>query len=229
MESSVERRNGVPVLLGVRVFSSAREPIGAVDDILIDPVTRRLTHLVVGGPRWDAARLVPVDLVARIVADTASAVSLACTRDDFADLPPVQVAHVWRAERPVAAPRGDWEVGAEDPLVLPDFGTIELGDYAGETQSVVGVSFDWIPGGTVELRRSSAVESDDGHLVGHMRGVLVDGWRITHVVLERSHLFTTVTTTVPVESVALLETDRIRLSLAKDSVDALPRASRARV
>ena len=58
------------------------------------------------------------------------------------------------------------------------------------TNSHVTVRYDRIPKGEVELRRASAVHSSDGHHLGHVDGFVVDDQEhITHIVLERGHLW----------------------------------------
>jgi PRC-barrel domain len=75
----------------------------------------------------------------------------------------------------------------------------------------------------VEMRRGSAVEAADGTFLGHVDGFLVDDeGRITHLVLERGHLWRRRDITIPVTAVAQLHTDKVRLSLSPDDVAALP-------
>ena len=52
------------------------------------------------------------------------------------------------------------------------------------------MTYDRVPKGEVEIRRSSAVTSADGHDLGQVDGFLVDGEaHITHFILERGHLW----------------------------------------
>ena len=86
----------------------------------------------------------------------------------------------------------------------------------------VTVSYDRIPKGEVELRRASPVRSSDGHHLGNVDGFIVDAEEhITHVVLERGHLWGKREIAIPVGAIAAIETDAAVLRLTKDEVGAI--------
>lgn len=195
-------------------------PFGELGDVVIDPFTRRVTHLVVEPRHRHAlARLVPVEL-ARAEDGSRPGVSLACTVEQVRRLAPVQESAYLRLyEFPVGDP--DFDVGVQNVLAAPHFGYTDL-EVQDEDPHVV-VSYDRIPKGEVEIRRKSAVTSTDDRHLGHVEGLLVDaGEGITHVVLERGHAWGRREVTIPIGAVARVEMDSIRLSLAKDAVGALP-------
>jgi uncharacterized protein YrrD len=97
-----------------------------------------------------------------------------------------------------------------------------MGVYTAEIDPNVGVTYDRVPKGEVEIRRSSVVESSDGHELGAVHAFVVDGDAITHVVFEHGHLWRSRTTTVPIGSVATLQTNAIGLALTKDEFGHLP-------
>jgi hypothetical protein len=72
--------------------SSTDEPCGHVIRVIVDPIGRTITHLVVG-PRHEHGhhidRLVPVDL-AQV---TAGGIRLSCTKADFDKLDPAEETH----------------------------------------------------------------------------------------------------------------------------------------
>jgi sporulation protein YlmC with PRC-barrel domain len=194
------------------------ERFGKLVDVVIDPASRRVTHLVVERERdpW-LARLVPVELVER--GDRVSgAVAVRATVDEVRRLPPVhEVAYLRLDGFPVDDP--DWDVGIEEVLALPYYSSYDLEpapvDYAAR--------YDRVPKGEVEIRRASAVESADGHHLGDVDGFLVDDdGLITHVVLEQGHAWERREVVIPIGAVARVETDEVTLSLTKDEVGALP-------
>jgi sporulation protein YlmC with PRC-barrel domain len=193
---------------------------GKLVDVVIDPTSGRVTHLVVereGNP-W-LARLVPIELAERD-ARAADAVVLRATVEEVGDLPPVrEVAYLRLGGFPVEDP--DWDVGIEEVLALPYYLS-----YGVEPAPVdYAARYDRVPKGEVEIRRASAVESADGHHLGDVDGFLVDdGQLITHVVLEQGHPWERREVVVPIGAVARVETDEITLSLTKDEVGALPPA-----
>jgi len=84
------------------------------------------------------------------------------------------------------------------------------------------MTYDRIPKGEVEIRRSSRVTSADGHDLGTVEAFLVEEDDITHIVLERGHLWGRRDVTIPIGAVARVETDAVTLGLSKDEVGALP-------
>ena len=88
----------------------------------------------------------------------------------------------------------------------------------------LGLIYDRVPKGEVEIRRSSDVYSADEHHLGQVDGLLVDSEaHITHVLLERGHLWGRREVTIPIGAVAKVETDAVTLSLSKDQVGELHR------
>ena len=127
-----------------------------------------------------------------------------------------EFAYLRLGEFPVDDP--DWDVGVQDVLAMPYY---EPGLGPGSYSADAGIIYDRVPKGEVEIRRSSAVTSADGHHLGHVDGFLVDGEQITHLVLEHGHLWGRRDVTVPIGAVTKVETDAVTLSLSKDEVGAL--------
>jgi sporulation protein YlmC with PRC-barrel domain len=196
--------------------------VGEVVDVVIDPIGKRLTHLVVE-PRWQdaiASRLVPVELVETDGGEQ-GAISLRCTGEDMNRLETVhEFAYLRTGKVPLDDPH--WDVGVEDVLAMPYYeGMGAVGPAAYDAN--LGVTYDRIPKGEVEIRRSSAVISADGHDLGRVDGFLIDDEeQITHVLLERGHLWGRREITIPIGSVEKVETDLVTVGLTKDEVGALP-------
>jgi uncharacterized protein YrrD len=203
--------------LGSRV-DCTDETFGKLVDVVIDPTSRRVTHLVVEHDRdpW-TARLVPVEL-AESGDDASEAVALRATVEEVRGLPPVhEVAYLRLDGFPVDDP--DWDIGIEEVLAFPYYPSYDLEpapvDYAAR--------YDRVPKGEVEIRRASAVESADGHYLGDVDGFLVDASQlITHLVLEQGHPWERREVLIPIGAVTRVETDAVKLSLTKDEVGALP-------
>ena len=113
----------------------------------------------------------------------------------------------------------DWDVGIQQVLALPYYTAYDLEPIPTD----FAVMYDRIPKSDVEIRRASSVASSAGHHLGHVDGFVVDrDDQITHVVLERGHLWERREVTIPIGAVARVETDAIALSLTRDEVGALP-------
>ena len=194
------------------------EDVGSVTDVVIEPATRRLTHVVVETEE-NGTRLVPVEHVAD--GGEAAEMTLTCSVDELMALDPVrQFAFLQLDEFPEGDEKSD--VGVEDVRSVPYGEPGQFGDYAGEFDSMVSLSYDRIPKGEAELRRASDVVSADGHRLGHVEGFVVETGTVTHIVLERGHLWGTRDVTIPIESVGAIETDTVTVTLSKDEVGALP-------
>lgn len=192
---------------------------GVLANLVIEPHTSRVTHLVVEPKHHHAlARLVPVDLAVR--GDGSGAVlALRCTSEQLHRLPEVnELAYRRLYEFPIRDP--DWDVGIQDVLVMRpnrDFAGLDWNLVPGEPQ--VTVSYDRIPKGEVEIRRQSAVTSADGWPLGRVTGLLAtDDGHITHLTLRRSWLRRPRKITVPIDAVASVENDAVALELTKEEV-----------
>ncbi len=196
------------------------EEVGKLADLVVDPVAKRVTHLVVKpkhGP--GESHLVPIELVEPT--EQVGGIVLTCSRAELDALPPVEeLAYLRLGEVPTDDP--DWDVGVSDPLALPYFDSTGL---AGPVDAVgdLGVVYDRVPKGEVEVRRSSRVMSADEQYLGDVDGFLLDnGDHITHFVLERGHLWGRREVTVPIGAVESVESDVVTLKLSKDEVGDLP-------
>lgn len=198
---------------------------GTLADVVLDPAKRSVTHVVVrAGDPDPAARLVPLQLVAG-GADRGSALSLTCTAAQFEQLDSIQgYAYLPVDERP--EPDSEWDVGVEDVVMMPSYQGADLGVYTAELDPNVGVTYDRVPKGEVELRHSSVVASSDDHEVGSVDTVVVEDGRITQVVVEKGILWWHRIVTVPIDSVATLETNAVTLKLAKAEFGKLPSTKR---
>jgi sporulation protein YlmC with PRC-barrel domain len=196
------------------------ERYGKLADVVIDPIAKRVTHLVVRPEKGDdIARLVPIELVEPDKDDTRE-IKLRCTVEDVRRLDHVQeFAYLRLGEYPASDP--DWDVGIQDVLALPYYESSGIAGYGGGLEDA-GVTFDRVPKGEVEVRRSSLVTAADDQFLGEVDGFVVDGGHITHFVLERGHLWGKREITIPIGAVAKVENDAVSLSLSKAQVDDLP-------
>ncbi len=195
---------------------------GELTDVVIDPTTRRVTHLVVQPDRpSEPARLVPVER-ARGSDEAGGTIVLDGSTVDIARLESVRrAAYLRLGEFPVEDP--DWEVGIEEMLALPYYhGLDAVGGQQIAFDDHVTWAYDRIPKGDVEIRRASPVTSSDGHHLGNVDGFVVDGEEhIGHLVLEHGHLWGKREVVIPIGAVARVETDAVVLALSKDEVGAL--------
>jgi hypothetical protein len=184
--------------------------VGSLSDVVIEPNERRVSHIVVETANG-AARLVPADLLLQGPAP-GRAVFLSCSIEDVLNRPTIRSFSQVGLE---GFPRNDDEsdVGVEDLQIVPSFGAAEFGDFGADLWTDYTVTYDRIPPGSAELRRGSIAVSVDGEEIGTVRGFLVAGTRLTHVVLHHTRLTGTGEAAIPSGSVATIETDRITVTL----------------
>jgi sporulation protein YlmC with PRC-barrel domain len=192
-------------------------PAGELADVVVDPIQRRVTHLVIQpGGRPERARLIAIER-ARAAGDR---IALDCTLADLDQLEPVRESGYFRlGEFPVADP--DWDIGIEDVLALPVYQEVDGMGSVVDPDPHVLVNYDRIPKHEVEIRRASPVISSDGHHVGHVDGFLIGTGDTADIVLERGHLWGKREIVIPADCVAQVENDQVTLSLTKDEVGAL--------
>jgi sporulation protein YlmC with PRC-barrel domain len=198
------------------------DAFGELADVVIDPTTRRVTHLVVQPRRpSEPTRLVPVER-ARSDEEADGTIVLDGSVAEIGRLEPVrEAAYLRLGEFPVADP--DWEVGVQEMLALPYYqGLDAVGAEPIAYDDHVMWNYDRIPKGDIEIRRASPVTSSDGHHLGHVDGFIIDSEdHIGHLVLEHGHLWGKREVVIPIGAVARVETDAVVLTLSKDEVGAL--------
>jgi sporulation protein YlmC with PRC-barrel domain len=199
---------------------------GTVRDVIVDPTRRAVSHLVVESAAHEGARLLPIE---RIRAD-GDRLTVAATSDELTRLRDVdETEYIRRDGSPEIGEA--WDVHFSTHLVEPYYPYLAAvaGAHGGPPATAdagMGAVVEDVPNvptGRSDIRRSSEVWSSDDHVVGKVEAFLVDGdRRVTHVVLERGHLWGHREITVPISAVAKVNSDWIELSLTKDEVEHLP-------
>src|SRR5215208_214033 len=124
---------------------------GKLANIVIDPLEKRVAHLVVEPKQREGeARLVPIQL-AKARDDEHREIELECTLDEAQGFDSVhEAAYLRLGESPAEDP--DWDVGVEDVLAMPYYTGLSVGPYPGELASNVTMYYDRVPKGEVEVR-----------------------------------------------------------------------------
>jgi sporulation protein YlmC with PRC-barrel domain len=189
---------------------------GKVSRVVVDPVARTVTHLVVEPKhRLDVGRLVPLGLADA----TAGEIRLRCTLADFGKLDP--------AEETQFLPGTPGYPGYDPDQVLSmpyysmgmgmGMGGGMAGNYGPQT-----VTYDTVPLDEVEVCRGDHVHATDGH-IGKVQGLVIDpdSHRVTHVLLQEGHLWGRKEVAIPIGAVTGVD-DGIRLNITKQQVQDLP-------
>ena len=212
-----------PFLIGASV-SSPDGSCGQLVRVVVDPVARTITHLVVG-PRHEHGheidRLVPVDLAQA----TADGIRLSCTKAEFDQLDPAEETHfVAGSEHPGYEPHEVWLNPWFDLGGMPGVWTEGQGWDTGGSHGPQRrmVTYDSVPLGEVQVRRGDHVHATDGE-IGLVEGLVInpDDHHVTHVLLQEGHLWGRKDVAIPISAVTGVEAG-IRLSISKQQVEDLP-------
>ncbi|MHB8273242.1 MAG: PRC-barrel domain-containing protein [Dermatophilaceae bacterium] len=179
---------------------------GEVADLVVDPVSRRVTHLVVQHVgRQEGPRLIPV----QAVKSRGAKVVLLWTTAQVLGAPTVEETDM--LELGTGPHSGDgWDVGVIRMLPWPPNAGLDglgypmwVGGSGVGDQATTLTTYDRIPQGTAEIRRVSEVVGNDDHVVGHVVGLVVGpDYDITDVILDRGLLWSHREVTVPIGEVA---------------------------
>jgi len=188
---------------------------GEVTRVVVDPVARVVTHLVIEPEgRQGLGRLVPLDLVDA----TEGGIRLRCTVAQFEALDPAEETQF------VPGTRGYASYGPEQVLSWPYSSLGGSAGVAGDTVSGVSetVTYDAVPAGEIAVRRGERVHATDGD-IGQVEGLVIDprNHHVTHVLLQEGHLWGRKEVAIPISAVTGVD-DRIRLNIAKQEVQDLP-------
>jgi hypothetical protein len=192
-------------------------PGGVLKRIVVDPVARTLTHLVV--EPWhgaDVARLVPIALVD----STGSGIRLRCTVAALVALEPAEETQF------LPGASGQWPYGQDQMFSWPYYGleleSARMASLQGLGRSRPVATYDRVPAGEVEVRRGDTVHALDGD-IGQVQGLVVDrtDHQVTHVLLAQGHRWGQKTVVVPIKAVLDIR-DGVRIDLTKNQVRDLP-------
>jgi len=216
-----KENEGVAQMMPFRIGADASCTDGAcgqVSRIIVNPVTREVTHLAVDPkPRHGRGRPVPVDLVDA----TTGQIRLRCTLAEFQTLPPAQETESVRDLDPTghdnAPKKVRWVV-----VGTPGSG---VGVFARPSapEAPQQVTVDSVPSGEVGIHRGLTVCATDGE-IGQVQGLIVEpgGHQVTHVLLQKGHMPGRKDVAIPIGAVTKIGTLIIHLSLTRHQVKDLP-------
>ena len=183
---------------------------GAVTRVVVDPVVRAVTHLVIEPKHGQGlGRLIPLDLVE----STMGEVHLSCTLEEFDKL------EIAEETQFLPGSSGHGNYGQQQAFSWP-FYTIGGGVSVGGVAQAV--TYDSPSLGEVGVRRGEQVHATDAD-IGRVQGLVIapDTHHVTHVLLQEGHLWGRKEVAIPISAVSGIE-DGIRLSLTKQEVEDLP-------
>jgi hypothetical protein len=200
-EATVEQSTStIPV--GARVYCTDGYG-GILTQLVIDPVARRLTHVVVqDGALQGFDHLVPVERIGRAARDR---VILDCTQAELSTFEPFTETHYIRS-------------GAKDFYEVYAF--YPYAEFEAENIAVVD---EHIPRGELTIRRGARVEANDGE-AGTVAEFVVDraSAAISHIVVQRGDLFGKQERADRHCALGAISSASVCVNMSRDDIDALP-------
>jgi len=196
---------------------------GQVTRVVIDPVAKVVTHLVVEPKhRVGLGRLVPLGLVE----SSAERVSISCTMEDFEKLDPAEET------RFLEGSTGYGSYGPAQVFSWPYYGLAGgiamgmggvMGSPAGPLTGNIDepVVYDAIPLGEVAVRRGEPIHAVDGD-IGRVQGLVIDDrHRVTHVLVQEGHLWGRKQVVIPIAAVTEVN-GGVSIDMTRQQVHDLP-------
>jgi sporulation protein YlmC with PRC-barrel domain len=190
---------------------------GELSRVVIDPVARSLTHLVVEPhSRLGLGRLVPIELVD----PNADGIRLRCSAAQFEALQDAEATNF------LSGAEEQLGYEPEQAFVLPYYG-LRGADPGMAGVTLAGmpqhVSYDRVPVGEVDMRRGEHVHASDG-VIGRIQGLVIDpgDHHVTHVLLEEGHVWGKKEVAIPISAITDVTAEGAQVSLSKDEIRELP-------
>jgi sporulation protein YlmC with PRC-barrel domain len=184
-------------------------PCGRSTYVILNPVTRNVTHLVVEeNDLPHIERLVPVSMVQE---STPEMIHLHCSQDDLGQLEHFIETHFVPADPVyIGSMYEAYQGHMMWPYVIPEDVTVPLDE-------------EQVPPGELAVRRGAQIHATDGR-IGHVDEFLVqpESGHITHLVLREGHFWGQKDVNIPVSEIKSIEEGDVYLKLDKASIEALP-------
>ena len=182
-------------------------PCGKATNVIINPVTHVVSHLVVQDkhlPKYDT-RLVPIDTVAET---TPKQITLSCSKADVAAMQPFWVDHFVQAS-------GSGQAYSA--------GEAYSSQYVYNDTAYDSVEAANLPKGELPIHAGMQVEASDGK-VGKLDELVLDpqSGAITHIMLREGHLWGKKDVAISLADIDYFHGETIYLNQDKKAIKALP-------
>ena len=207
---------------GARVFTAEGESVGAIDRVVLDPDTKKVTHVVVRkGFLFAEDKVVPLSLVGHAAEDK---VILRLGEGDLEDLADFEESHYVQAEHGTESAPGSahwarplyWYPAADSPWPTGGVAVQDRPRYIEKREQN-------IPEGTVALEEGAQVIGSDGRQVGDIERIFTDpvADRATHLLIAEG-LFLKEKKLIPASWMTTVSEDEVHLLVDSDFVERLP-------
>jgi uncharacterized protein YrrD len=223
---SCDRKEAVNMKIvdGANVLTAQNKKVGRVDRVVLDPETKRVTHIVVRkGILLTEDKLIPIEAIDRVEDQQ---IFLNKDVGEVEDFPEFEQTHYFLAEEiDEMEDKGDVQTLNAKPVYwYPTFGLSGAGQNIFAPRPVYYAATQRnIPKDTVPLRKGARVLSSDGKHIGNIEEVLVDPEMgcATHFVVEEGLLFPD-KKLIPATWLTLVQENEVHLALDASTLETLP-------
>jgi uncharacterized protein YrrD len=198
-----------------KVFTADDKQVGHLDRVVIDPKTKKATHIVVRkGLIFTEDKVVPINLIASVKGDR---VTLREDAGDLEALPKFEERHHVPLDEEERSRIGNAGINVPPYYLYPPYG---IPSYLPLRPIEVVQN---IPQGTIALKEGAEVTSADGEYVGKVEEVLTSAQvdQVTHFVVSQG-LLTKTRKLIPSTWVSRLEEDKVHLEVNSRLLGELP-------
>ncbi len=184
--------------------------------LIINPVTREITHLVVQTKDFlHNEYLVPLSFIEESGPEY---VQLRCSCEEMTNYDPFVKSEFLQMD-------DSSRFGYLSPEYDLDYDSMAMWPYLEADGEAYGmyVGMEQIPAGELGIHRGARVEASDGH-IGHVDAFLVnpENDHITHLVLREGHIWGEKDVTVAVADIQRIDEDAVYLKLDKRTLKDMP-------
>ena len=193
---------------------------GKTTNVIVDPVSRKVTHIVVEHERLPGNKMKMVP-VRRITKASQYRIDLNCTSDDVAHMPSFLITEYIQE-----SPYGE-ALGSSMSYFFP--GPVGFKDTTYDsTINVENTAFDEltrenVPNGELSLAQGMEIDASDGK-VGKLAEIVLEpaSGKITHLLMKKGPFWSRKEVLVPVPSVANVDNGAIHLRMDRKKVREMP-------
>jgi len=208
----------IRLLKDAEVFSSAGEKIGSLDRVVIDPVTKKVSHIIVKeGVLFSSRKVIPITYVEL----DGERIMLSKNAMELEDLPDyIEGAYV--SLNNTNEPSQNEEAVYWYPPTNLAWWNVRNYDWYPEPKYVLKTR-DILPEGTIALEEGATVISKDGKDLGNIERIIVEPEekRATHIVVSNG-FFSKEFKLVPTLWITNVTEEKVYLSIWSDLFESLP-------
>lgn len=191
-------------------------PCGEVTNVVLNPVTRKISHIVVEDKKLprNPTRLVPIGKVAN---STQTQITLRCSIHDVALMPPFETTRYIKQSGSGEA----YAQGGYSPFARYDI--YDEYSYVANDTGYTGVDVGNIPTGELALANGMKIQASDGK-VGKLDELALNSksGEVTHLLMRKGRLWGKKEVSIPVSAAKVVDGETIYLKLDKKAVGELP-------